>query len=49
MIQSYINNICMHNSSSRDNIKKYNYDVLDIIKLVKNKIKCHSAISQFTM
>ena len=39
----------MYAQFQRDNITKYNYDVLDIIKLVKNKIKCHSAISQFTM
>ena len=30
----------MYAQFQRDNIKKYNYDVLDIIKLVKNKIKC---------
>ena len=39
----------MYAQFQRNNVKKYNYDVLDIIKLVKNKIKCQSVISQFTM
>ena len=35
----------MYAQFQRDNIKKYNYDVLDIIKLVKNKIsQCHFTV-----